>query len=77
MATMIDPIEAAELKNHFVVVHPLDDLPEAKVDTANLGPMPMNLTVRLSLLSLRAYLVVMMCLVSYHVLDLSGLIGKH
>ena len=63
--------------NHFVVVHPLDDVPEEKVDTESLGPMAMTPSVRISLLSLRAYLVLMMLLVFYHVLDLAGLFGHH
>ena len=60
-----------EVRNHFVVVHPLDDVREEKVDTAALGPMPMTATVRWSLLSLRAYLVLMILLVFYHVIDLA------
>ena len=58
---------------HYVVVHPLDDVPEEKVNIENLGPMPMTRTVRLSLLSLRAYLVLMVLLVLYHVLQAAGL----
>ena len=58
-------------KNHFVVVHPLDDLPEAKVDMESLGPMAMTRSVRLSLLSLRAYLILMVLLVVYHVVMLA------
>ena len=54
--------------NQFVVIHPLDDQPEQKVDMESLGPMPMTKGVRLSLMSLRAYLVVMMLLVLYRVL---------
>jgi hypothetical protein len=77
MATMTNPIELHELANHFVVIHPLDDVPEEKVDTENLGPMTMTASVRISLLSLRAYLVLMMILVFYHVLDLAGLFGHH
>jgi hypothetical protein len=77
MATMTNPIELNELVNHFVVIHPLDDVREEKVDTENLGPMAMTLSVRISLLSLRAYLVLMMLLVFYHVLDLAGLFGHH
>ena len=77
MATMTNPIELDELSNHFVVIHPLDDVPEEKVDTESLGPMPMTRSVRLSLLSLRAYLVLMMVLVFYHVFDLAGLFGHH
>jgi hypothetical protein len=77
MATMTNPIEIQKLANHFVVIHPLDDAPEAKVDTENLGPMAMTTSVRVSLLSLRAYLVLMMLLVLYHVLDLAGLFSHH
>jgi hypothetical protein len=77
MATMTNAIEMNELVNHFVVVHPLDDVREEKVDTENLGPMAMTASVRISLLSLRAYLVMMMLLVLYHVLDLAGLFGHH
>jgi hypothetical protein len=69
-------IETNELTNHFLVVHPLDDIPEQKVDTESLGPMPMTASVRVSLLSLRAYLVVMMLLVLYHVLVLAGLFAR-
>jgi hypothetical protein len=75
MATMTNPIEIDEICNHFVVVHPLDDVPEEKVDTENLGPMAMTTSVRISLLSLRGYLVLMMLLVCYHVLTLAGLFG--
>ena len=77
MATMTNAIEIEQITNHFVVIHPLDDVPEVKVDTENLGPMRMTLSVRISLLSLRAYLVLMMLLVFYHVLDLAGLFGHH
>ena len=58
-----------------VVIHPLDDLPEKKLDTKNLGPMSMTASVRISLMALRAYLVVMMILVLYQALDLFGLLG--
>jgi hypothetical protein len=64
-------------ENHFVVVHPLDDVPEEKVDTSNLGRMPMTTSVKISLISLRAYLVLMIGLVFYHVLGLAGLFGHH
>jgi hypothetical protein len=57
----------------FLVIHPLDDLEEQKVETKHLGPMKMTLAVRISLLVLRGYLVLMMLLVLYHVLDLAGM----
>ena len=66
-----------ELTRNFVVVHPLDDLPEEKVDIESLGPMPMTASVRISLLSLRAYLVLMMLLVFYRVAMLAGWFGHH
>lgn len=56
-----------------MVVHPLDDRLEEKVNTETLGPMPMTRTVKLSLVSLRAYLVLMILLVFYHVLQIAGL----
>jgi hypothetical protein len=77
MATMINPIDTQELERRFVVVHPLDDLPEEKVDTESLGPMAMTATVRISLISLRGYLILMMMLVFYRVLALAGWIGHH
>jgi hypothetical protein len=64
-------------ENHYLVVHPLDDQPEAKVDTSALGPMPMTTSVRLSLMALRGYLVLMVLLVLYHCADLAGVFGKH
>jgi len=75
MATLTNPIETRELNDRFVVIHPLDDVPEEKVDTERLGPMAMTASVRISLLSLRAYLVLMMLLVLYRVLVLAGCLG--
>jgi hypothetical protein len=66
-----------EMTNQFVVIHPLDDLPEEKVQTEHLGPMTMTPAVRISLLTLRAYLVLMLLLVLYHVLDLAGMFARH
>ena len=63
--------------SQFIVIHPLDDVPEQKVDTASLGPMPMTLTVKLSLMALRGYLILMILLVLYHVMDLAGAFGQH
>lgn len=78
MLSLLRPIEIHEIpENRFVVVHPLDDAPEEKVDTASLGPMPMTISVQLSLMTLRGYLILMMLLVLYHVLDLGGALGQH
>jgi hypothetical protein len=62
-----------EILGHYTVVHPLDDRPEEKVDTESLGPMPMTRSVKLSLVSLRGYLILMIVMVLYHVLQLAGL----
>jgi hypothetical protein len=62
--------------DQFVVVHPLDDLGEEKVDTASLGRISMTTSVKISLMALRGYLVLMMLLVLYHVIDLSGALGS-
>jgi hypothetical protein len=63
-------------ENYFVVVHPLDDRRESKLDMSQLGPMPMTNGVKLSLMALRAYLILMMLLVLYHVVDLAGLVSR-
>ena len=63
-------------ENGFVVVHPLDDVHEQKMNTSGLGAMPMTATVKLSLMALRGYLILMMLLVVYHVLDLAGVFAR-
>ena len=63
-------------EREFLVIHPLDDVEEQKVETEHLGPMRMTAAARLSLLALRGYLVLMTLLVLYHVLDLAGVFGK-
>jgi len=69
-------LENATNERDLMVVHPLDDVEEQKIETAHLGPMRMTTTVRVSLLILRGYLVLMMFFVLYHVLDLAGVFGK-
>jgi hypothetical protein len=59
-------------ENHYLVIHPLDDIHEQKADTSNLGAMPMTESVKLSLLALRGYLVLMFVLVIYHAVDIAG-----
>jgi hypothetical protein len=53
------------------------DVPEEKIDISALGPMPMTAGVRVSLMALRGYLILMMLLVLYHVMDLAGVFGRH
>jgi hypothetical protein len=69
MSTMTQALN--EELERYVVVHPLDDVPEEKVDTESLGPMPMTASVKWSLVSLRAYLVLMVALVFYRVVSLA------
>jgi hypothetical protein len=83
MSTMMTALNTEELLKHgynegwnrYIVVHPLDDIPEDKIDTEGLGPMRMTSSVKWSLLSLRGYLILMFVLVLYHVLQLAGLFG--
>jgi hypothetical protein len=76
MTTLMTELD--DTMNHqgppFVVVHPLDDLPEEKLETEHLGPMKMNRTVRICLYSLRGYLLLMFGLLGFRVLQLAGVI---
>jgi hypothetical protein len=63
-----------EERPFFAVLHPLDDQPEEKVDTENLGPMQMTTTVRVCLFALRGYLLLMFGLPGFRVLQLAGVI---
>lgn len=75
---LLRPVKVTEIpENHFVVIHPLDDIPEEKIDTSALGLMPMTASVKFSLMALRGYLVLMMLLVLYHVMDIAGAFGQH
>jgi hypothetical protein len=60
-----------EEREIFTVIHPLDDAPEEKMDTENLGPMKMTRTVRVCLFALRGYLLLMFGLLGYRVLQLA------
>ena len=54
----------------YEVIHPLDDIPEAKRSVDALGPMLLTPGVKIALFILRAYLVVMGLLVLYRVVTL-------
>ena len=67
-----------ETQRHpHLVVHPLFDEPEEKVDIVNIPPMQLTRTVKFSLLTLRAYLIAMAVMLAYHFLDLAGILGHH
>ena len=55
----------------FTVVHPLDDQPEQKCSDESLGPMKMSGSVRTSLFVLRGYLIAMVGLVAYRLLEVT------
>ena len=57
--------------NEFLVIHPLDDVREQKVDTQHLGPMRMTRSTRNALFALRVYLAFMTALVLWHVFTLA------
>jgi len=65
------PIDNDPKDEFFHVIHPLDDLPEEKVKSDHLPPLKMTRSVRWSLFTLRAYLIIMMLLLFYHVFDLA------
>ena len=68
MSAVTKPIQERE----FIVIHPLDDAPEAKLDPDALGPMRMTRSVKLALLALRLYLILMIALACYRVLSMAG-----
>ncbi len=70
------PLGAAR-EGRYVVVHPLDDLPEEKVNPDRVGQIRMTRAVRISLISLRTYLVLMTLLLLYHVLGMGAWFAGH
>ena len=71
------PVFEEARRHPHLVVHPLFDEPEEKVDTVAIPPMQLTRTVKVSLLALRAYLIVMAGMLVYHFLDLAGVLGHH
>lgn len=61
----------------YYVVHPLDDAPEQKCRVDDLGLIRMSPSVRACLITLRFYLLLVMGLAVYRILDLIGLFGHH
>ncbi|HLJ88777.1 MAG TPA: hypothetical protein VKZ53_18305 [Candidatus Angelobacter sp.] len=60
----------------YRVIHPLDDEPETKCGTEQLGLMKMTRSVKFSLMVLRAYLAGMTLMLIYHVLHLAGVFTR-
>ena len=61
----------------FKVIHPLHDKPEKKLQTKGLEPIEMTPGVKISLLVLRAYLILMTLMLTYHVADLAGIFARY
>lgn len=61
----------------YYVVHPLDDVPEQKCDPATLGPLKLSRGERFVLIGLQGYLVVMVGLAIYRMVDLASTAGSH
>jgi len=57
--------------NYFLVVHPLDDIPEQKLKSEHLPTIDMTNSVRWSLICLRVYLLLLIGLFTYHVFELA------
>ncbi|HEV3325162.1 MAG TPA: hypothetical protein VG052_06135 [Puia sp.] len=55
-----------------LVIHPLWDEPEEKVDADKAGPLKMTPAVRVSLIALRVYLIIIILLAIYRMLQLAG-----
>jgi len=58
-------------KLHFTVIHPLFDEPEDKCDVENAAPMHITRSVKISLIALRAYLIIIILLAFYRMLVLA------
>lgn len=65
---------AIDLDKEMLVVHPLFDKPEEKLDPDKMGKFKMNNGEKFSLIALRIYLIFMMLLAIYRTLDLAGLL---
>jgi hypothetical protein len=68
--------EDMDEENEFLIVHPLYDKEEEKCNPDNLAPMQMTKSRKYSLLILRVYLIMMICLAVYRVLYFAGVFGR-
>ena len=62
------------LPPRLMVIHPLDDVPETKLYSPTLGPMALTPRVRFALLLLRAHIGLMLLLLGWRALTLSGIV---
>jgi hypothetical protein len=73
MTTMVNTAET----KLYTVIHPLDDAPEQKRSLEAIGPIKMSRSVRLSLMALRAYLVLMTAMTAVRVVEIASTLGHH
>lgn len=59
------------------VIHPLDDIHEAKCTSEGLGLMELTPSVRYSLMALRVYLIAMTLIILYRTLTLAHILTHH
>ena len=76
MATMMTTMDTKNT-TCYEVIHPLDDVQEQKCSLDGLGQMHMSRSVKLSLYTLRGYLVLMGVLVGYRLIMLAGIHPVH
>jgi hypothetical protein len=65
---------SANNSNSTVLVHPLFDEPEEKLDVDKLGKLKLTRGGRLSLMALQVYLVLMLFVSIYRTMELAGVI---
>lgn len=56
-----------------IVIHPLWDMPEKKIDVVNAKPMRMTLGTKVALVSLQIYLALIVLLSMYRIFQLIGI----
>ena len=76
MATLMTNLDVKNT-HCYEVIHPLDDVKEEKCSLEGLGQMHMSRSVKLSLYTLRGYLLLMGLLVGYRLVVLSNVFGHH
>jgi hypothetical protein len=77
MTTIVNSKVNTTENRMLYVIHPLDDVPEQKCSADGLGQLKMSKSVRASLVTLRVYLVFILALGIYRLVDLLGLLGHH
>jgi hypothetical protein len=72
LAEKRNPMNESTGNSAWIVVHPLNDVPELKRNADAIGPFHLNPAARIALGALRLYLLAMMVLVAYRVADIAG-----